>query len=273
MSTENSLQSLFGVRKPIIGNIHCLPLPGAPAYERGGMVRALERAVEDALMMAEGGIDGIIIENAGDIPYARPENIGHETVAALTAIMAEISRVVQVPLGVICVANGVLPSVAIAVATGAKFVRANLWAHAYVGVEGIMNGCAAEALRYRANLHAADIAVLADVHVKFGAHALTGDRSIADLAADVEFAGADVLVASGTRTGQATTIEEVRSVKAGTSREVIVGSGLDADNASRLLEVADGAIVGSWLKETGHWTGRVSSERVKTLMKVVAACR
>lgn len=273
MTDKNILRKMFGVNKPIIGNIHCLPFPGSPPFARGGMKQAIDQAVEEAHIMADAGIDGVIIENAGDIPYPRPENIGAESVAALTVIVQEISREVDLPIGVICLANGVLPSIAISAATRSSFIRANIWAHAYVGVEGLMNGSAAEALRYRSQLQASDVKVFADVHVKFGAHALTADRPILELARDVEFAGADVLVATGTRTGMPTGVDEVLNIRKGTSLEVIVGSGLNPENAGALLEVADGAIVGSWLKYDGYWANKVSPSRTKRLMDKVISLR
>ncbi|MGI8721958.1 MAG: BtpA/SgcQ family protein [Geodermatophilaceae bacterium] len=42
-----------------------------------------------------------------------------------------------------------------------------------------------------------------------------------------------------------------------------MGSGLDANNAESLLGLADGAIVGSAMKEGGVWWARVSVERTR----------
>ncbi len=93
-------------------------------------------------------------------------------------------------------------------------------------------------MRYRSNIRASDVAIFADVHVKFGAHAITGDRSIAEQATDAEWFDADVLIASGTRTGSPTEPREVAEVRAGTNLPVIVGSGLTADPCS--LALSDG---------------------------------
>ena len=40
-------------------------------------------AVADARSLSDGGVDGIILGNASDTPFSRPEHIGPETVAAL----------------------------------------------------------------------------------------------------------------------------------------------------------------------------------------------
>lgn len=270
---ESTLNQIFNIKKPIIGNIHCLPLPGSPKYQKGGLKEAVNRAKDEAKLMEDLGVSGLIIENAGDIPYVRPENIGYETVAALSHIAGEISREVSIPFGIICLGNGAIQSLAIASATGASFIRVNLWAHSYIGIEGLLNGPAPEALRYRSFIKSEEIKIIADVHVKFGAHTITMDRPINELAKDVENFGADILVATGERTGDPTSVEEVRKIKSGTNREVIVGSGLNPENVRELFTVADGAIVGAYFKEDGLWQNNLSKTRIKRLIEEIEAIR
>lgn len=269
----NTLERLFGVRKPVIGVIHLQPLPGAPRYS-GQEVREIYRAaVEDARILAQGGIDGIIIENASDLPFSRPENIGPETVAALTAACIEVRMAVDTPIGITCVANGAIPALAVAKAVGARWVRVNQWANAYVANEGFINGPAPEAMRYRSMIGARDVAIFADVHVKFGAHAITADRSIAEQATDAEWFDADVLIATGTRTGSPTQPDEVDEVRNGTNLPVIVGSGLSPEQVPSLFAAADGAIIGQWLKHDGKWWNSVDPHRVEQLMNAVRMMR
>ena len=269
----NTLRELFPVVKPVIGVIHLAALPGAPRYEGASMAEICADAVRDARTLAAGGVDGIMVENAGDMPFSRPEDIGPETVAALTAACVEVRSVVDVPIGITCVANGVIPGIAVAKAVGALWVRANQWVNAYVANEGFLNGPAPQALRYRRAIGATDVRIFADVHVKFGAHAITQDRSVTEQATDAEWFDADVLIATGTRTGSPTRPAEVDEVRAGTHLPVVVGSGLDPDQVPALLEVADGAIVGQWLKEDGRWWNPVDAGRVERLMTAVAKAR
>jgi membrane complex biogenesis BtpA family protein len=269
----NALEELFGVRKPIIGVVHLQALPGAPRYAGGSMRDIYAAAVADARALAGGGIDGIIIENASDMPFRRPENIGPETVAALTAACLEVRAAVDTPIGITCVANGVIPALAVAKAVGARWVRANQWVNAYVANEGFLNGPAPEAMRYRSAIGATDVRIFADVHVKFGAHAITADRSIPEQATDAEWFDADVLIASGTRTGSPTSPREVEEVRSGTTLPVIVGSGLNPDQVPSLFSVADGAIVGQWLKYDGVWWNPVDPARVEKLFEAVSKLR
>ena len=95
---------------------------------------------------------GLLVENHGDIPFSKPEDIGHETAAFMAVVADRISREFDVPLGINVLANAPIPAFAVAAASGATFIRVNQWANAYVANEGFMEGRAAEALRYRSQL-------------------------------------------------------------------------------------------------------------------------
>lgn len=269
----SALNTIFSVDKPVIGVIHLKALPGAPRYEGGSVREVYEAAAADARTLAAGGIDGIIVENASDLPFCRPDDIGPETVAGLTAACLEVQAAVATPIGITCVANGAIPALAVAKAVGARWVRVNQWVNAYVANEGFLNGPAPKAMRYRAAIGAKDVAIFADVHVKFGAHAVTADRSITEQATDAEWFDADVLIATGTRTGSPTEPREVDEVRRGTNLPVIVGSGLAPEQVPALFDVADGAIIGQWLKVDGRWWNPVDPRRVEQLMNAVSKTR
>lgn len=269
----NALLTLFKTTKPIIGVIHSLPLPGSPHYHDKDLNRALDYAVSEAQAYAKGGVDGLIVENAWDIPFAKPEDIGIETVAAMSVMSDHVRQAVSIPVGINCLANGALQSLAIGKASGAHFIRVNQWANAYVANEGLIEGAAAKAMRYRRNINAEDLFIFADVHVKHGSHSIVADRSIPEQARDAEWFAADVLIATGNRTGHATPIEEVQAIKSATNLPVIVGSGLSVDNVESLFTVADGAIVASSLKKDGVWWNPVDIDRVYRLMDIVHKIR
>lgn len=270
---ETALGKIFGVSKPIIGTVHLLPLPGAPRYEGGSMKEIRSRAVSDALAYVKGGVDALIVENEGDIPFLKPGEVGSETVAGLTAAALAVREAVDVPVGINCLANAVTQSLAVAKAVEGTFVRANQWANAYVANEGFVEGAAARALRFRSAIKGGEIKVLADVHVKHGSHAIVSDRSVAEMTRDVEAFDADVLIATGHRTGDPTRVEEVAEIKKAAALEVIVGSGLTVENATELMRAADGAIVGSAMKHDGVWWNPVDRQRVRAIMELVEVLR
>ena len=174
-------------------------------------------AIDDAIAYEEGGADGLINENHGDIPFLKPDEIGPETAASLAVITDRVRQRVDLPLGINVLANAAIPALAVAKAGGARFVRINQWANAYVANEGSVEGEAARALRYRARIGAKDIAIFAGAHVKHGAHAIAADRSIPELARDVELFDADAVIATGQRTGDVATTDEIETVRAGTA--------------------------------------------------------
>ncbi len=269
----HALEAIFGRRKVVIGVIHLQALPGSPDYDGAPIHGLLEFALAEAGRYAAGGVDGLIVENHGDIPFAKPDKIGHETVACMAVITDAVRRASGLPVGVNVLANGALAALAVAKASGAAFVRVNQWANAYVANEGFIEGPAGEAARYRAWLHGRNIRIFADVHVKHGAHAITADRAIAELARDNEFFDADVAIATGQRTGDAATPDELRTIAAGTALPVVVGSGVTPENVGDILRIADGVIVASWLKQDGVWWNPVDPDRLRHFMRQVDTVR
>ncbi|WP_027133013.1 BtpA/SgcQ family protein [Geminicoccus roseus] len=263
------LDAIFKVRKPLIGNVHCAPLPGTPRYKGEPMAVIVKRAVEDAQAYAKGGMNGLLIENHGDIPFLPPGEIGPEIVAAMAVVVRAVADAVDLPFGIDLLANGAIGALAIAKATDARFVRVNQWVNAYVANEGLVQGESGRALRFRRMIGAEHVAIFADVHVKHGAHAITGDRGVAELARDTEFYDADVAIATGNRTGDSVPADEIAAVRAGTSLPVIAGSGIARDNAARLMADLDGAIVGSSLKRDGVWWNQVDPAGVAAFVEEV----
>ena len=269
---EHALDALFGKRRVAIGVVHLPALPGSPGFA-GDIGGVYEGALEDAERYVRGGIDGLIIENHGDIPFAKPEDIGYETVATMSVITADIRKRVGVPIGINVLANAAIPAVAVAQASGAQFVRVNQWANAYVANEGFIEGPAAKASRYRAMLHAKNIRFFTDVHVKHGSHAITADRSLAELTRDVEFFDADAAIATGQRTGDSAQLDELQAIRDATQLPLLVGSGVTKDNVGEILSIADGVIIASSLKEDGVWWTPVSEAKVKAFMGQVRRLR
>jgi membrane complex biogenesis BtpA family protein len=269
----HAIQTIFGRRKAVIGVIHLRPLPGAPEYDGESMDSLLAHALSEATRYQKGGVDGLIVENHGDIPFAKPDELGPETAACMAVLAQAVRTTTSLPIGINVLANGAVQALAVAKAAGAAFVRVNQWANAYVANEGFMEGRAGAAARYRAWLRARDVRIFADVHVKHGAHAITADRSIQELARDVEFFDADVAIATGQRTGDSATAEELRTIAAGTSLPVAVGSGVNPGNVGDILSVADAVIVASYLKRDGVWWNEVDPDRLATFMAAVAKAR
>ena len=269
-TSADTVFEIFKRDKAVIGVIHCPAFPGAPHYRGAEIDTLYDICMRDAEAYIEGGLHGLIIENHGDIPFLKPDEIGPETTGFLSVVTDRVRRAVGVPIGINVLANAAIPAFAVAAAGGADFIRVNQWANAYVANEGIIEGKAAMALRYRALLKADNIKVFADSHVKHGSHAIVADRSIPELTRDLAFFDADAVIATGQRTGDSATIAEIDEIGSATQLPVLVGSGVTETNVVEILEHTQGVIVASSLKHDGVWWNSVDVDRVKSLMRVAA---
>lgn len=264
------LGEIFGTPKPVIGMVHCWPMPGAPGYSGYGVDTVVEHALRDAEALAEGGVDGLIVENMWDIPFRAGSSVQPESIAAHAVVARAVGDAVDLPLGINLVHNGGTALLGIAIASGASFIRVCMFTGAGVWDGGQWDeGSAPELMRRRAELHAGHVKILADVDKK---HSVRFPGI--DLATHVEwtrFFGADALIVSGRMTGDAPDLGKVREAKAlAGDRPLLIGSGADTSNIAAFMDVADGVIVGSSIKHDGECSSPVDVERVR---RFVAAAR
>ncbi|NCC35099.1 MAG: photosystem I assembly BtpA, partial [Chloroflexia bacterium] len=162
------LGEIFTTPRPVIGMVHCWPLPGAPGYRGYGMATIIEQAVRDATALAEGGCHGFIVENMWDIPFRAGPHVQPESIAAHAVVARAVREAVpELPLGINLVHNGGVALLAIAIAAGADFIRVCMFTGAGVWDAGSWDeGCAADLLRRRTELEAESIKIFADVDKK-----------------------------------------------------------------------------------------------------------
>jgi membrane complex biogenesis BtpA family protein len=265
----DAIRAIFGRDKAVIGVVHLAALPGAPRHEGMPVEAIYERGLADARAYLEGGCDGVIIENHGDVPFAKPDDIGPETAAHMAVVADRIRKTFGKPIGINILANAAIPALATASAAGAAFIRVNQWANAYVANEGFIEGEAARAMRYRARLRANGIRIFADAHVKHGAHAIVADRPVEEQVKDLVFFDADAIIATGQRTGHAADLDYIRMIKEASHLPTLVGSGVTPDNVNDILGIVDGVIVASALKHEGVWWNQVDPDRVKAFIACI----
>ncbi len=265
------LRDLFGVDKPLIGMVHLKPLPESPNYE-GDISPIIESSIRDARAIEEGGFDGIIVENFWDLPLTR-NRVGPGIVAAMTLAIAEIRREVSIPIGVNVLRSDCVAAIAIAHVTGARFIRCNAYTDTLVTDQGIIEPKAWDVMRELRLLGRRDVRIMADVLCKH-AKPLVSVKVEEAARAAVLRGMADAVIITGTATGRPPSVSSVRDAKTAVpNTPVIVGSGLNPSNAYQLMRVADGAIVGTWIKEDGRIEMPVDPERAKRIVDVVRGIR
>jgi len=265
-----SVPALLGVPKAVIGMVHLGALPGSPRWA-GSMDGVVRAALADALALAEGGADALLVENYGDVPFTAGR-VDAGTVAAMAVAIAEIARAVVLPIGVNVLRNDALSALAVAVAAGARFVRVNVHVSAVVADQGLLAAGAHDTLRYR-RLLGLDVKILADVQVKHGVP--LAPTPIEQEARDCVSRGlADGLVVSGAITGDPTPMGDLKRVRGAVPDvPLLVGSGATPETAAELLSVADGLIVGTAVKRDGVLANPVDPRRVTRLVEAARAAR
>ena len=259
-----SLTAIIGVPKAVIGMVHLKALPGSPGWA-GSMDAVVQAALEDAHALVDGGIDALLVENFGDVPFSSGR-VDAATVAAMCVATAEIRRVATRPFGVNVLRSDALSALAVAAATGARFVRVNVHVGAVVTDQGLLQSGAHDSLRYR-RLLGLDIKIVADVQAKHGVP--LAPVPIEQEARDcVERGLADGLIVTGEATGQPTSLRDLERVRHAMPHvPLFVGSGATAETAASLLSVADALIVGTAVKRDGIVTNPVDPRRVKQLVE------
>ncbi len=256
--------------KAIIAMAHMGALPGSPGYDAdGGLDKLVEDVLRDIEALQAGGVDAIMFGNENDRPYvlkAPPEGL-----AAFTAIVERVKPHLTVPFGVNYLWDPEA-SIAIGVATGARFVR-EIFTGVFASDMGVWAPDCAKAARLRHTLGGSDMKMLFNINAEF-AYSLD-QRPIEQRAESVVFSSKpDAILVSGPITGQAANHSDLRKVcDKVRSVPVFANTGVNAENVGEVLSVASGAIIGTHFKVDGDTWNPVDGQRVKRFMEIVDRLR
>lgn len=244
----------------MIGMIALRPSPGYPGFR--SVADTLDAALADLDALQRGGADAVLVENDFDQPHVL--EVGPEVVAIMTRVTSEVVRRAPLPVGVEVLLNDPHASFAVAQATGARFIRVDFFVDRVVSKLGPIDPEPAEILAYRQRIGADQVLLLADLQVKYS-ELVGGPKPLEVSARQARAAGADAVVVTGTESGIGPDPADLGAAREG-GIPVLIGSGLDPGNAPRLVPLADGAIVGTWLRG-GPGPGRaVEDSRVRLLV-------
>lgn len=233
----------------LIGVIHLRPLPGSPRFD-GSPQGVIDSAISDARVLAEAGFEGVIIENFGDAPFM-PGPVSPVTTAVMTTCALSVRTAAPaVSLGINVLRNDAEAALAIAIGSGADFIRINVHTGARLTDQGIIEGAAHRTLRLRRELSAERVRLLCDVDVKHSAP--LAPRPLAEEADELAGRGlADAVLVTGTGTGQRASQRDLEEVLAAVRVPVLVASGVTIETLAE-VRLAHGVIVGSCLRRTGR---------------------
>ena len=238
MENRKGILSLFSNKKPIIGLIHLKGENDADIFDRA------KREID---LYVSNGVDAVLIENYYGNYYHM------ETV--LNYLNTEKSDLIY---GVNCLNLDVL-GFELAEKYNAKFIQFD----SVVGHVKPRDDYSLEAFfnLYRKKCNAY---ILGGVRFKY--QPILSERTLEE---DLKIAmtRCDAIVVTQDATGQETSIDKIKEF-----RKVIgdfplfVGAGVTPDNCDKQMEIVDGAIIGSYFKDSYKDTGDVSSEHISEIV-------
>ena len=240
-----AFSEVFKETKPIIGVIHLKGTDEADIRERA------KREIE---LYLSGGLDGIIVEDYfGTYPnlvwalgYLQEQKIG-------------------IPYGVNC-----LNFDSLCFKLARDFSCDFLQLDSVVGHVKPRDEATLDAF-FALERPTCDALVLGGVRFKY--QPVLSEHTVEE---DIETAKGrcDAICVTGDGTGMAAPIARISRFKlACGDTPLVICSGVNVDNCAEQLAVADGAVVGSFFKDTGKDTGDVSAEKIELLMQQMRALR
>ena len=251
----------------VYGVVHLKSLPGSSGNYLT-LDEIIELAQEDVNSLLFGGVDGLIIENFGDIPFTK-DDVSKRTIASFTKVVENIEYDRDVKVGINVLRNDGIAALSIAEATNADFVRINVLNNVMMFTDqGIIEGKANEIAKFKNTLNK-DIDIYADVFVK---HAVPPEGSKIENHTEelIERAGADVVIVTGDGTGHQIDIEDLSKV-----REIVpqgrlaIGSGVNEENVEDYVDLSDILIVGTSFKVDHDVSKRVDQRSVEQLIQKI----
>jgi len=258
------LSDLFGVKKPLIAMCHLLGLPGRPRHDAaGGMEKIYQSLAHEVHALQDAGVDGLLFCNEHDLPYST--SVGVEGAAAMAAVIGRLHADIRLPFGVDLLWDA-RSAIAVGRATGASFVR-EVFTGVYESDMGLFAPDFGEIAAYRHAIGADDVAIFANITPESSRS--VSNRPVADRAKGAVYMGVDVLLISGPAAGAELELSDLSEAKAAVGNfPVLANTGVKDTNVASMLAVADGAIIGTSLKEGGSTWTRVDPERAARMVEL-----
>ncbi len=255
-------KELFKTDKPIIALLHLDSLPGEPGF-KGNIDEIMDHAAADLDALQSGGVDGVLIANEYCFPIT--PNTSTVTLMAMSAVIGSLKKMLKVPFGTNIVYDPE-NTIKMAAALGASYVR-SAFGGSYTGAYGMHNVNFGDMVRLTYSLGHPEIKLLC----KFNPEGDTrlGDPSTEqNVEAFCEGGFVGGLCVSGPGAGKAANMDYLKEVaKLAKLKKVPVfcNTGCRHDTIQDILEIADGACVGTALKGEN---GRVDINKVRSFMEL-----
>lgn len=250
-------------KKLVLGMIHLLPMPSTPFYTEGNIQKSLEKALRDAQALQEGGASGCLIQTSDKI-YTKFDDTDYCRVATMAMIAGRVKSIVDpdFKIGVQLMINCITPSLAVAKAVDADFIRCSVLVGTSDTSVGHIESDPYKVLQYRNLICANGVDMVSEalsVHFKSGydkaALQMRAKRAMGIGAAAIEVASEDPVMNE----------QLIRDIKEVGDIPVVLGGRTDLENCQERMRSADAVFVGRCF-ENNNWGGSIDAGIVKAYM-------
>ncbi len=242
---SKNIKEIFGTEKPIIGMLH---LKGESDKE------ILDITEKELKILLENGVDCVLVENYFGSPQ-QAEMVLKYVSETYPDICYGINLLHDDALGF-----------QLAEKYRAKFIQLDSVAGHLSPEDDEKFGAFMDEMRKNSRVF-----VLGGVRFKYQPYK-SGRRLDEDLAIGMK--RCDAIVVTGDATGQETDLSKICTFRNMIGEfPLFVGAGMTSENVEEQMGIADGAIVGSYFKDTYKDTGNICADHVKKFMDEVKAVR
>lgn len=151
----------------VIAALHMLPSEVSAHPDAQPLNRIIDHILLHAQIAYDGGVRAFYVQDVNDTPVAPV--ILPQTVANVTAVGRELVRAFpDAKFGICLMQHGAKEPLQITNEIGGAFVRLKVYTGTMIKAEGMLHGCAWEAIQTRHALNARHIAIFADIYDRVG---------------------------------------------------------------------------------------------------------
>ena len=240
----------------IIAALHLLPSPHSRRPQTYSLTQIVDHALLHARLAYEGGVRAAYLQDVHDTPVA--PTILPETINTVTTVGQELKKAFpDLHLGVCLMQHGAKEPLQIAQDIGADFVRIKVYMGVMIKAEGMLTGCAYEAIQQRAHMNAAHlnaahpnaghIRIFADIYDRVGVPLCPLPLAEACRQA-VVFGQADGLVLTGMNVDDSVSMfDQIAPMNLGVP--LILGGSATAHNLASFAHAAHIIVHGAFIKK------------------------
>lgn len=235
-------------RKPVIlGKVQLLSLPGASGWQ-GQWEALVMRAEQEATALATAGVDGLIVENTHDVPFA--DTMDTAGAIAMARLVERIQRFTGLPVGISVLRNDPETALAVAVNTKAAFIHLPLLVGAMVTEEGIVNSRFHQLMQYKNRLRVELPPLLVELSLRHvGANPTQQMSRLEHLTALAKATPIQLSQLAFVVADNELMPEEVDMLRTASCREILVENRNPAQPLDAYFDRADGVILDAGLRK------------------------